>query len=461
MKFKRLLTLITEVLNKDSDTKVDISLTSQMASVIELWSRMYENHPPWLVKDKVHTMGLPSAVAGELSRLTLLEFETGITGSVRADMINESYHRVIHNLRTMLEYGCAKGGLILKPYVTQTGISVEFIQADAFFPIDFDSSNRMTKCVFASQIRKGNKIYTKLEMHEMSGGFLKISNRAFVSTNDFSLGSEISVASVPEWSELSAAASFSGVDRLPFGYLKMPLANNTDSTSPIGVSAYSKAIDQIRVADKRYSQIDWEFDSKETAVHIAESLLRYDPTRDKMVYPGGKERLYRELEYASGATEKPLLDVFSPDIRDTSYYNGLNHQLRLVEFNCGLAYGTLSDPNNTDKTAEEIRSSKQRSFDFTKEIQKNLQIALEDMIYAMDFYASIYNLAPYGNYDVTFNWGDSILADKEKELLSMQQDASLGFIRKELYIAKKYGVSEEEALKMMPAVDTRFQIQEE
>lgn len=133
--------------------------------------------------------------------------------SVRADMINESYHRVIHNLRTMLEYGCAKGGLILKPYVTQTGISVEFIQADAFFPIDFDSSNRMTKCVFASQIRKGNKIYTKLEMHEMSGGFLKISNRAFVSTNDFSLGSEISVASVPEWSELSAAASFSGVDR--------------------------------------------------------------------------------------------------------------------------------------------------------------------------------------------------------------------------------------------------------
>ena len=83
------------------------------------------------------------------------------------------------------------------------------------------------------------------------------------------------------------------------------------------------------------------------------------------------------------------------------------------------------------------------------------------MIYAMDFYASIYNLAPYGNYDVTFNWGDSILADKEKELLSMQQDASLGFIRKELYIAKKYGVSEEEALKMMPAVDTRFQIQEE
>lgn len=458
MKFKRLLTLITEILNKDSDTKIDVSLTSQMASSIELWSQMYGNHPPWLVRGKIWTMGLPSAITGELSRLTLLEFKTGITGSTRADVINDAYMRVVHNLRTMLEYGCAKGGLILKPYVTQTGISVEFIQADAFFPIDFDSSNRMTKCVFASQIRKGEKIYTKLELHEMTGGLLKISNRAFVATNDFSLGSEISVSSIPEWSELSASVSFSGMDRLPFGYLKMPLANNMDSTSPIGVSAYSKAIDPICKADKRYSQIDWEYDSKETAVHIAESLLKYNPSRDKMVYPGGKDRLYRTLEYASGATDKPLLDVFSPAIRDESYYNGLNHQLRLVEFNCGLAYGTLSDPNNIDKTAEEIRSSKQRSFDFTKEIQENLQIALEDMIHAMDFYASIYNLAPYGNYDVAFNWGDSILADKEKELLSMQQDATAGLIRKELYIAAKYGVSEEEARKMMPAQDDRFSI---
>ena len=43
----------------------------------------------------------------------------------------------------------------------------------------------------------------------------------------------------------------------------------------------------------------------------------------------------------------------------------------------------------------------------------------------------------------------------------MQQDASMGFIRKELYVAKKYGVSEEEALKMMPAPDTSLSLLEE
>ena len=40
--------------------------------------------------------------------------------------------------------------------------------------------------------------------------------------------------------------------------------------------------------------------------------------------------------------------------RDASFFNGLNQQLRRIEFNSNLAYGTLSDPNNTDKTAEEI-----------------------------------------------------------------------------------------------------------
>ena len=64
-------------------------------------------------------------------------------------------------------------------------------------------------------------------------------------------------------------------------------------------------------------------------------------------------------------------------------------------------------------------------------------------------------------YEMSFDWDDSIVIDKEQELASMQQDAVAGFIRKELYVAAKYGVSEEEALKMMPQQDERFQIAEE
>jgi A118 family predicted phage portal protein len=448
MRFTKMLTLITEVLSKDSD--FDIQLTSDMANQIELYSSMYRNRAPWVNNKTVFSCNLPAAISSELARLTMLEFDTEITGSTRGTYLNGPYQKTINTLRQYIEYALAKGSMALKPYVTKDGITVQFVQADCFFPVSFDSSGNVAKCVFTEQFRSGKKIYTRLEIHDLINGKLTITNRAFVATNDITLGSEISIGEVDRWSELEYEVVYENVSKLPFGYFKVPLANNHDSESPIGVSVYSRAVGLIQKADERYSQIDWEYVSKESAVHIADSLMKYNQNLAKYEYPGGMERLYRIVEYSTGATDKPLIDTYSPEIRDQSLYNGFNHQLRLVEFNAGLAYGTLSDPNNTDKTAEEIKTSKKRSFDTVSDIQKALQRALTDMIDAMDFYATIYQLAPRGNYETSFNWGDSILIDKEKELLSMQQDVTANLIRPELYLAKKYGVSEEEALKMMP-----------
>mgnify|MGYP006893001472 CR=1 FL=1 len=94
-------------------------------------------------------------------------------------------------------------------------------------------------------------------------------------------------------------------------------------------------------------------------------------------------------------------------------------------------------------------------------ISRSAAKALEQLVYAMDVIAQLANLNGGKKYEISFDWDDSIVIDKEQELQSMQQDATAGLIRKEIYIAAKYGVSEEEALKMMPAQDDRLSIQEE
>ena len=48
MKFSKMLTAITEILNQNADTEVDVCMTSEMARKIELWTAMYENKAPWL-----------------------------------------------------------------------------------------------------------------------------------------------------------------------------------------------------------------------------------------------------------------------------------------------------------------------------------------------------------------------------------------------------------------------------
>ena len=445
MDFNRMMSFIAKELNKHSDTQIDMALTGKMALDINLWSRMFENKAPWLNKN-IKSCNLASAIASEIARLVTLEMKSEISGSPRAEYLQTFYGETLKSLRRYVEYGCAKGGVAFKPYVTEQGLSVQYIQANAFFPVAFDGSGNITRCVFAEQLRKGQSIYTRLEDHELINGTLRITNRAYQSTTDAVLGSEIPVQSVAEWNKLEYEVVFSNVKKVPFGYFRVPLANSGDSDNPLGCSVYARAVDLIKEADNRYSQISWEYEAKEAAIHISESMLRDDPNdKAKKIAPSHKERLYRPVEYGGGAVDKPLLDVFSPGIRADELFKGFNELLRMIEFNCSLAYGTLSNPQNVDKTAEEVKASKQRSYTMVSDMQMALQDALTDLVDAMDFYCSVYRLCPQGKCDISFTWDDSIVVDAEKEKLQDMQAVREGLLPKWKFKVKWQGLSEEQA----------------
>ena len=253
---------------------------------------------------------------------------------------------------------------------------------------------------------------------------------------------------VDDWADLEESLLIKNIDKPLFSYFKIPIANTIDTISPLGVSIYSRVIDLIKEADKQYSRILWEFEGSELAVDVDSSVFKVN-TKGQLEIPKGRERLYRTLNLS----EEDKWNVFSPEIRDTSLFNGLNNILKKIEFNCGLAYGTLSDLQETDKTATEIKASKQRSYSTVKDIQNNLENALIDLVSVMDIVSKIYKLSNNTSYDMSFNFDDSLILDKDLELASMLGDVSAGILRPEIYLAKKYGVSEEEALKMMPTYD--------
>lgn len=460
--FTKLRGLIRQVINKlfkketiKSALKVDVAVSDKMANSIELWLMLYENKPPWL-SSTVESLNLPSAIAAELARLVTIEFESTIT---KNDFLNKEYQVVVDNIRRYTEYACAKGGLVFKPYVNGKNIEVDFVQADKFFPTSYNSRGEITGAIFVETKLEGKKLYTRLEYHNLTQEGYFISNTAYVNENYSSylndsdiLGRQISLSEVDGWSNLEKETTIKNIDRPLFSYFKIPIANAIDSNSPLGVSVYARAVDLIKEADKQYSRILWEYEGSELAVHA--SIDAFKPKEDGGVeLPQGKERLYRKFEFDSAEGRNRAIDIFAPDIRDSSLFNGLNNLLRRIEFNCGLAYGTISDITDVDKTATEIKASKQRSYSTVKDIQKALQSALEGLAYAMWVWSTLAHLSNVKlniKEDMTFNWDDSIVVDKESELLSMQQDVASGTIRPELYIMKKYGVTEEEALKMMP-----------
>lgn len=442
-------------IEKAFDTEIAVS--GKMENAINLWTLMYEGKPPWLSED-IKTLNLPAAIAGEIARLVTMEMQVEISGSPMADYLNGQLKCLISRARQYTEYAVAKGGIALKPYVIpeEGKIGVSIVHPEDFYPTKFDTNGDITGGIFPDQKIIGDKKYTRMERHELNGKTYTIENKVFVTTvsevddtNDNILGKEVELTDVPGWESIQPVVVIQNVESPLFAYFKMPMSNNIELRSPLGVSVYAKATGVLKEADNQWSNILWEYKATQAAVFGDEDVFQTDE-RGNLNLEGRDKRLFRVF---SGLEEK--LKEFNPQIRDTSLFNGLDKILKQVEFQCSLAYGTISDPANTDKTATEVKQSKQRSFSLVCDIQKAFQHAHENLIHAMYTLALLYELSPDGEYETKFDFDDSIVVDREVEFNRLMQMAAAKMIRPEAVTAWYFGVSEEEAIKMLPpAFDT-------
>lgn len=417
-----------------------------MQQNIRLWSRMFADRPPWL-DSNTQSLGLPAAIAGEFARLITVELDSRLSGGQRAAFLHEAYARVLDRLRPAVELACAGGGLIFKPYVDAGRIAVDLVPAWRFQVTAVDGRGEIAGAVFPDRLQLGGCYYTRLETHERCAGGYRIRNQAFRSRSPEQQGQPCSLREVPEWACLAPEAllppELAG-DGMLFSYFRIPLANQLDPSSPLGVSVFSRAVSLIEQADRQYSRILWEYEGSELAVDASEGALGALEKR----LPVRRRRLFRELNLDAGGAD--LYQVFSPAIRDESLFNGLNQLLRRIEFNCSLAYGTLSDPQNVDRTAEEIREGRRRSYAAVCELQRSLQRALERLVQVMDCYATLYRLAPEGAYTLSFNWGDGVLQDFGDEYARRKELADAGYLRPEKLLAWYFGVDEQQARALLP-----------
>ena len=436
---------------------INIAVTPKMKQAIRKWQKAYTNESDWLNKD-VKTLNIAASVASEIARLVTIENTIEISGSQRADFISEQLNGFKSNKKNIVEIACSVGGMVFKPYVSNDKILIDFTYQDEMLPFRFDDNGIITGIIFPSYKFQGNRKFTRLEIHDYKNNeSYRIQNKCFMSkdvsidTNDIrNLGTEVPLNSIEEWSDIEPDINISGVDRPFFSFFKIPIANNIERKSPLGVSVYARAIEDIEEADVQASRMDWEFESKETAIELDGTMIEEDIYGTKKL-PKGKERLFRTYDGETYTdTGGKLFKHFSPEIRDESFSRGLDKILKRIEFNSGLAYGTLSDPQNVDKTAEEIKSSKQRSYQLVKDIQESLEAAISCLIRVMDDICTVYGLTPEGAIQEIYSWDDSIIIDAEKEQENDRKDVAMGVMSLLEYRMKWKGEDEKTALKNLP-----------
>ena len=438
---------------------LDVTLSSEMIAALSKWVLMYENKAGWLGKD-VKSLNLSAAISSEIARIVTIEMTVELGDSERAKYLAEQFEPVLDKIRETVEYGNAKGGLMFKPYVEDDKILVDLVHADHFYPTTFDSSKNILGAVFVDQRKIGEWYFTRLERHESQYliqdpetmepkatnmiPVYMVQNVAYRSKSKDTLGTKVDLSLVPDWADLESEAFIKNIDIPLFSYYKYPMANNIDSLSPLGVSCFSRAVDMIKEADLQWSRFLWENESAERALYV-DTLAFARDADDKPILPN--KRLYRTLE--TGTPESDLFHDWSPDIREESMLNGLDAILKKIEFMCGLAYGVLSDPNTVDKTATEIKASKQRTASTITDAQKALSKALDGLFAAMNAWVDMESLNVAGEYNPLYYYDDSIIVDRDSQF---QQDLSLVprvIMGKVEFRMRNMGEDEETAMKMV------------
>jgi len=455
-------------------------MSSQMEHAIELWADMYKGQAPWLKEPtysdpvRIVSLGLPALIASEKARTALLEFKSEITtptkkvekanpnyvepepdefGNImpsfepktiiedkpvtstdRAEYLNKQYEKLKKQLRKQIEYGIAKGGLVIKPYLVANKIDddetkadwqmeFDFIQADAFYPLAFDASGQITEAAFIQTQVEKDVTFRRLEYHKWQNNKVTIINKAFKSRNNgnqgdmtgLDLGQEVPLSSVSAWRELKDSVTIKDIQKPLFAYFRMPEANTVDTSSPLGVSGYSRAKDLIKDADFQYSRLLWEYEAGEMAIDIDRDAMSFQENgkgQGQTVPNHLQARLFRKVDLGESDTYQP----YAPSLRDTSFIQGLNSILMRIEDVTGLSRGTLSDVTQEARTATEIKILKQRSFQTNADIQQAIEDCLQDVVYIMNAYCDLYEITKAGKYDVSFEWDDSIIVDVDTEL---------------------------------------------
>ena len=434
--------------------KIKQITTETMDSIIAQCARAYSGNPDWIdSEDHIATVNFVKTICEEVATLTTLAIKIQIDGSARADWMQDMVNGMYFQLREWVEYAGAYGTIILKPSVEEVSM---------FTPNNFlvtgKKNDKVNSGVFIDHANEDDDYYTKLEYHRFIDDVYLITNKTYRSNNKDKIGDPCSIEDTP-WRGLLPEAAIQGLDRPLFAVLRTPKANNVEISSPLGLPVYYDALEELKDLDIAYSRNSKEIlDSKRTVLLYSDRLplsgtpirntaLGFETARDnlklpdyvKSVYGDGRDSFYQEIN--------PTLNT---DMRIT----GINSLLSQIGFKCGFSNGYFVLDQKTGMiTATQVEADDRRTIQSIKDMRDKLESCLNDLLYSLNAFADLYNLAPQGTYEVTYDFGD-ITYNREEDRLRWWQYVQSNKVPAWMYFVKFEGFTEEDAKAMAEETKT-------
>lgn len=379
------------------------------------------------------------------------------------DFLEESFRRCLDQLHLIAARAFGIGGVVLKPYIYNKTIYTDIIPQNRFFIIE-QHGEVITKAVFIaetvtqnhsdktgklSKLNKDEKKtrFTRLEYHTLENGVYSIENKIIACDSDDMRvykndgheqeGREVPIADSP-FADKPALVKITGVKQMLFGFVKCPVDNKRDFSSIYGVPVTYGQEKLMKLITDLLNEIPDEYRNKKAFIGADDILF---DRNDKLP----KDGLYRLFRTMGSVDSAPFWEIFSPEIRHTSYFAGLDYLFGLLEKSICVNQGMLTDLKVSNATATAIKRSTLDTFSTLYIMRRNLEKACNELIYAFCVIAEAFDLCGgiYSgeDYRVQFDWDYRLLEDTSETWQQMLDAYNAGAA--ELYELRMYVFGED------------------
>lgn len=438
---------ITQYLRQRGWAGVDDSWYSQ----IQLWKKWYQgkvpafhNYRQYNGRRKVSrtrkSLGMAKTIAEDWANLALNE-KVEIVASKA--VLNRRIHEVLdaNNFRVranqLLELTFALGTGAFVEYLDGGNVRIDYVRAGMIYPLAWDNGH-ILECAFASERTDGKEkqIYLNIHRRDTAGRYV-IENHLFTRR-----GNTLAETGLPEGTQ---ACVPTGSCVPLFQILKPNIVNNLDLASPMGISVFANAIDQLEGADLVYDSYQNEFRLGRKRITVPMTMARVMMEEDGTAVPvfDDNDTEFYAVPAVEGGENKIVEHNMA--LRHESHEAAIKSSLALLSYKCGMGDDRYSFDHGQVKTAKEVVSDKSDLFQNLKKHELLLEHALVGLTRAV---ASLLGAA--GGFDTVVNFDDSIIEDADSTRQRDLQEVRDGIMQKWEFRVKWYGETEEQARAMCP-----------
>lgn len=390
-------------------------------------------------KKERRTMNMPKKVCEDFSKLEWSEkVEIKLDNRKKTErllkVLNSKENNFNINFPAFLEKEYALGTAVTVEYIKNNKTMIDYIEGDVVLPYKYTNSY-IYGIITVSRITEGSKnkkkYYTHLTYHEFEDNIYKKVNELYVSNNENTLGKEISFnEKFPDVEEYEVIET----EYPRFQVWKLPIANNFDTGSPMGLSILANQIDKFKSIDTKYDSFDHEFISGKRRVLVDRKAVKKKAEgvdeNNNIIYTSYfdvNDDVYVAIE---GMEDQPIKDIdFS--LRTEQHINAINTELNYLSAGVGLGTGFYKFDSNGLKTATEVISENSDTY----RTKVNHQIPIYDCLY--DLIAAICEMEGIKYKEISITFDDSIVQDEDALIKRGIELYNTGLISKEKFM-KKY-----------------------